>query len=61
MKLLTNYLKEVRSELKKVEWPKKNEAVKMTLTVVIITGIVSIFIAGADYLFANLVEYLVQL
>ena len=61
MKFLTTYLREVRSELKKVEWPKRHEAVKMTLTVVIITGIVGAYVAGLDYGFANLIEYLVQI
>lgn len=61
MDSITKYLKEVRSELKKVEWPKRNEVLKLTLTVCLITGIVGAYVAGLDYAFANLVEYLVQL
>lgn len=58
MKLAINYLQEVRAELSKVEWPKREEAVKLTITVVIITLIVGAYVSGLDYVFARLLEFL---
>lgn len=56
-----NYLSEVRSELEKVEWPKREDAMKLTLTVVIMTVIVGAFVGGLDYTFARLLEILLTI
>lgn len=52
----TTYLKQVREELSKVEWPDRNEAIKLTLTVVVITLIVGGFVGVLDFVFARLLE-----
>jgi len=57
---ITTYFAEVREELSRVEWPKKDEAVKLTLTVVIITIIVGGFVGGLDFVFAQLIETLLS-
>lgn len=58
MQKVTNYLREVREELKKVHWPKKYDAAKLTLTVVIISVFVGIYLGSLDYLFARALELL---
>lgn len=50
------YLKEVRHELSLVEWPKISEVVKLTLTVLIISGIVGVYLGGLDFGFTKLLE-----
>jgi len=48
---LTQFLKEVRQELKKVSWPSRQETIKYTLIVVGVSVAVAIFLGGLDFLF----------
>lgn len=54
------YLKEVRLELSKVVWPKKEEVVKLTATVIILSAIVGLYLAGIDSAFAKLLEIAIK-
>lgn len=54
------YLKEVRSELAKVVWPKKEEVVKLTATVIILSAIVGLYLGGIDSAFAKLLEIAIK-
>lgn len=47
---------EVLSEIKKITWPTKIEAVKYTLTVIVITLIVAAILGFFDYGFQYLLE-----
>jgi preprotein translocase subunit SecE len=53
---ITTFLKEVRLELKKVTWPTRQDTVKYTMTVVIISLGVALFLGAADYIFAWLLK-----
>jgi len=44
------FLKEVRSELKKVTWPTKRELIGSTIVTVVVTVIISVFIGFVDRL-----------
>ena len=46
---IIQYIKESRAELKKVVWPKREETIRHTLTVVIMSGALALFLGGADY------------
>lgn len=48
------YLKEVRSELAKVSWPKRKDATRMTVIVVIASVAVGAYIGGLDLTFSSL-------
>jgi preprotein translocase subunit SecE len=50
------FLKEVRLEMKKVNWPTKEETIKYTLIVIGISVVVAIFLGGFDILFTTLLE-----
>jgi preprotein translocase subunit SecE len=50
------FLKEVRSELGKVIWPSKNEAIRLTSLVVGISLGVGFFIGAFDFLFTKMME-----
>lgn len=54
------YLKEVKLELKKVIWPKREEVVKMTLTVLGVSVFVAVYISGLDSLFTKAFEKLIK-
>lgn len=45
------YLRETRSELRKVHWPTRKEAWALTKIVLAVTGSMAIFLGFLDYLF----------
>lgn len=53
------FLKEVRLEMKKVNWPTKRETIKYTLIVVGVSIAVAIFLGGLDFIFATILNKLV--
>jgi len=53
MKSVVTFFSEVRSELSKVTWPKRAEAIKLTLIVFLVSGIVGLYVGGLDYLFTK--------
>lgn len=60
MNKVTGYIRGVREELLKVVWPKKEEVIKLTATVVIITLIVSAYLGLLDYIFARTLEFILS-
>ena len=56
MDKLTQFLKEAKAELLKVNWPSKNQTINYTLIVIGISITVAIFLGGLDYSF----EYLIR-
>ena len=55
MKLIA-YLRDVKAELSKVEWPKREEVVKLTLVVLIISATFALYLGGLDLAFTKLIE-----
>ena len=51
---ITTFLKEVRLETKKVNWPTKNETFKYTLIVIGVSLGVAAFLGALDYIFKTL-------
>ncbi len=58
---LAHYLRETRGELRKVTWPTRAESQRLTLIVLGAIVATAIFFWAFDSLFANIVEYIVQL
>jgi preprotein translocase subunit SecE len=50
---------EVRDELMKVKWPTRNEIIRLTGVVIIISALVGIFLGGLDLFFTALIQKLV--
>jgi len=59
VKGVIEYLKEVRLELSKVTWPKKQQIIKLTLIVFIISAAVGVYVGALDYAFTKLLEFLI--
>ncbi len=62
MKILTKiitFLKEVKLELKKVNWPTRQETIRYTLIVIGVSTGVAIFLGGLDFLFTIILDKLV--
>jgi len=45
------FLKEVKMEIQKINWPTKDRTVRYTLIVVGISTVVAVFLGGIDFLF----------
>jgi preprotein translocase subunit SecE len=56
MNKLTTFIKEARAELKKVNWPTREQTIKYTALVVGLSLAVAIFLGSLDYLF----EYILR-
>lgn len=56
---VASYLSEVRSELKKVEWPKRREVVKLTIIIVIISAVVGGYLGVLDLAMTKFLEAIV--
>ncbi|MEK7126490.1 MAG: preprotein translocase subunit SecE [Patescibacteria group bacterium] len=61
MKILTNYIRSSFEELSKVVWPTKNQAVKLTIIVLVFCFIVAILLGVVDYAFSYGYNYLLKL
>ena len=55
-----NFMKELKSELKKVTWPSKKELISNTVTVIVITLIVAAIVFVLDFAFEKLNTYGVE-
>jgi preprotein translocase subunit SecE len=55
------YLKETRVELKKVNWPSRQEATNLTLIVIAVTTFMALLLGTIDYVFAKLFELILVL
>lgn len=60
MQKLLQYLREVAQELRKVSWPKGKQTLSLTLLVVAITTLVALYIGGLDFLFQNMMKFILQ-
>ena len=60
MRTTVDFLKDVRLELSKVVWPKREEVIKLTLTIIIISTIVGVYLGALDFGFTKLLEVLIS-
>jgi preprotein translocase subunit SecE len=56
IKKITTFLKEVKIEIKKVNWPTRQETVRYTLIVLAVSFVVAVFLGGLDFGFASLLD-----
>ena len=53
------FLKEVQTELKRVNWPTRKETIKYTLVVISMLLIVALFLGGVDFLFTRFLNWFI--
>ena len=58
---LTRYLRETVAELKKVTWPARPDALRLTGLVLVVVIISSLVLGSLDYIFAQVVRFLISL
>lgn len=56
---LTTFLKEVRLEVKKVDWPTRQETIKYTVIVIGVCVSVAIFLGGVDFAFKEFLNKII--
>ncbi len=55
------WIREMKAELSKVQWPSQKETTKHTITVLCCVGLIGAFIWIYDFLAANVIEALIAL
>ncbi|MCF6096168.1 preprotein translocase subunit SecE [Thermovorax subterraneus] len=60
LKRSNKFIKEVRSELKKVTWPTKDELVSSTIVVIVSVALVSGFIWIVDSVLLNILKLILR-
>jgi preprotein translocase SecE subunit len=53
------FIRDVRSELRKVAWPTRTETVNLTVVVIALSIAVGLFLGGFDFLFQELFRWLI--
>ena len=57
---IINYFTDVRSELRKVVWPTRDEAIKLTAVVVGLSAIVGLYLGALDFVFGELIASILR-
>ena len=57
---LVRYLKDTRAEVSKVTWPTREEGIRLTWIVFVVTVISAIVLFGVDSLFAAIIGFLIR-
>lgn len=50
------FLGEVRSETTKVTWPTRNQTIKLTIIVIVVSVVVSTYAFGLDVMFEQIIK-----
>lgn len=56
---ISQFLKEVQLELKKVSWPTREETIRLTTIVIVVSAILGVYIGGLDAILAKMVQKLI--
>jgi preprotein translocase subunit SecE len=56
-----DFIREVRSELRKVNWPSQRETINLTAVVLAFSIAVGLFLGGVDFVFQELFRFLLGL
>ncbi len=57
---LQRWLRETRAELRKVTWPTREEALRLTYVVIGLSLVMGAVLGGADFIFNSLYSLLIQ-
>ena len=56
MMKLSDFLREAKEELTKVNWPTRTQTINYTLIVIGISLVIAAFLGGLDYVFAYIIK-----
>lgn len=55
------WYRETRAELAKIIWPTRQEGMRLTLIVLVVTVIAALVIFGVDSLFSTIIRFIIQI
>lgn len=58
---IVRYVRDTRAELSKVTWPTREEGIRLTVVVLIVTFVAALFLFAFDSLFSYLVTLFLQI
>jgi preprotein translocase subunit SecE len=58
---ISRYLRETMGELRKVNWPTRQQATQLTLIVLVVIAFTSIFLGAMDLLFSRFFAFIITL
>lgn len=58
---IVRYFRQTRSEVKKVTWPTRKEAINLTVIVVAVTMVMSVAMGMVDFIFAQLFNFILAI
>jgi len=53
---IVTFFKEVKAQLKKVNWLSRKETIKYTAIVIVVSTLVAVFLSSLDYIFNQLLR-----
>lgn len=53
---INTFFKEVKTEIKKVNWPTRKETIRYTLIVVAVSTVAAIYLGGVEFIFTDLLN-----
>lgn len=59
MRHFITYLKNVRAEMAHVVWPDRNQTVRNTVLIIVLSALVALLITGLDYVFTGVVTRII--
>jgi len=60
VKRIKNYLRGVRAEFSKISWPSRAEVLSLTVLVLAMVVILTIYVGAIDALFKRLLQYFIK-
>ena len=57
---ITNYFRGVKAEVAKVTWPTRNEIISLTMLILLLVVIVTLYIWGVDGILGTLLKILIR-
>jgi len=56
----TTFVKQAIDELKKVKWPTRIEIIRLTVSVLVISAVVGVFLGGIDFVLTKVMEVIIK-
>ncbi|MEN9407449.1 MAG: hypothetical protein RLZZ455_665 [Candidatus Parcubacteria bacterium] len=54
------FIQQTREELRQVKWPTRDEVIRLTSIVIIVSVIVGVYVGGLDFLFTKTMEFILK-
>lgn len=56
---LKAYPQGVAEEVRKIDWPSREEVVKLTSVALVVVAVAAIYVAGLDYILSRVIQFII--